>query len=155
MRHLVKTTVIYLCLVSPPFFGLVGILEVGKGISAPRSIGGEWLLDDASRKEAAAPCPGLEFDKQPTIKISQSGLRAEVLFADKAKTKLSVAIDGDHVTGSGGAGAGGCDQPLTLDAHLSGTGAGARLVGSLEHRGCASCPATAFRAGKNPPATNP
>ncbi len=155
MRHLVKTTVIYLCLVSPPFFGLVGILEVGKGISAPRSIGGDWQLDDASRQQAAATCPGVEFEKQPTIKISQSGLRAEVVFADKAKTKLSVEIDGEHVTGSGGASAGGCDQPLTLDARLSGQGAGARLVGSLERRGCASCPAAEFRAGKNPPATTP
>lgn len=41
MRHLIKTTVIYLVLVTPPFLGLVGIVELGKGLAAPRSIGGD------------------------------------------------------------------------------------------------------------------
>lgn len=151
MRHLVKTTVIYLCLVGPPFLGLVGILHVGKGITPPRSIGGEWQLDDTSRLAAAAPCHGIVFDKQPTLKVSQSGLRAEVLFADKAQTRLAVEIDGARVRGGGAAGAGSCDQPLTFEARLDQTGPEARLIGTLERRGCAGCPAARLRAERRPP----
>jgi len=155
MRHLIKTTVIYLVLVTPPFLGLVGIVELGKGLAAPRSIGGDWQLDDASQKEAAAPCHGLVFDKQATLKVSQSGLRAEVLFADKAKTKMNVNIDDQHITGSGRAHGAGCDEPLTLDARLEKSGDKAEIVGTLERRGCSSCPVAHFRAGKKPATANP
>jgi hypothetical protein len=156
MRHIIKTTVIYLALVTPPFLGLVGILEVGKGLEAPRSFGGEWQLDDASQKEAAAPCQGLVFDKQPTLKVSQSGLRAELVFADKAKTKMSLQIDDQRITGSGRAhGAGDCDNPLSLEARLEKSGEKAEIVGTLERRGCSGCPVTHFRAGKKPATANP
>lgn len=156
MRHLIKTTVIYLLLVSPPFLGLIGILQIGKGIEAPRSFGGEWQLDDASRQAAARPCGGLVFDKQPTLKVSQSGMRAELVFADKARTVLDVRIDDQRITGSGGArGAGDCDQPLSLDARLEHGGASASIVGTLERRGCSGCPVAHFRADRRPAAANP
>ncbi len=154
MRHILKTTVIYLALVAPPFLGLVGILELGKGLAAPRSIGGEWQLDDASQKQAAAPCHGLVFEKQPTLKVSQSGLRAELVFADKAKTRMSVQIDDQHITGSA-RGAGGCGEPLSLDARLEKSGDKAELIGTLERRGCSSCPALHLRAGKKPATATP
>ena len=153
MRHLLKTTVIYLCLVGPPFLGLVGILQVGKGITPPRSIGGEWELDDASRQEAAGPCHGIVFDKQPTLKVSQSGLHAEVIFADKAQTRLDVQIDAERISGRGGPAAGSCDQPLTLEARLDQTGPEARIIGTLERRGCSGCPAAHLRAARRPPAS--
>lgn len=156
MHHLIKTTVIYLALVTPPLLGLIGIIEVGTGITAPRSIGGEWQLDDASRQQAADPCHGIVFEKQPTLKVSQSGLRAEMTFADQARTVLNVAIDDQHITGSGRARAGaGCSEQLTLDARLEQAGAEARLVGTLERRGCSGCPAIHVRAGRRPPAANP
>jgi hypothetical protein len=148
MRHLLKTTVIYLCLVGPPFAGLVGIIHVGKRITPPRSIGGEWQLDDVSRQEAAEPCHGIVFEKQPTVKVSQSGLRAEVLFADKARSKLGVEIDDDRIHGSGVAGAGSCDQPVTLEARLDKTGPEPRIVGTLERRGCSGCPAVHLSAAR-------
>jgi hypothetical protein len=154
MRHILKTTVIYLALVTPPFLGLIGIIELGKGLAAPRSIGGEWQLDDASQKEAAAPCHDLVFDKQPTLKVSQSGLRAELVFADKAKTVMNVQIDEQRITGSGHAhAAGGCDEPLSLDARLENSGDKVAIVGTLERRGCSSCPALHLRAGKKPAPT--
>jgi hypothetical protein len=156
MRHIIKTTVIYLALVTPPFLGLVGIVRFGEGLAAPRSIGGEWQLDDASQKEAAGPCQGLVFDKQPTLKVSQSGLRAELLFADKARTKMSIQIEDQHIIGSGHAhGAGGCDEPLSLDARLEKSGDKAEIVGTLERRGCSSCPVAHFRAGKKPATATP
>jgi hypothetical protein len=156
MRHILRTTVIYLALVTPPLVGLVGILEVGKGIAAPRSFGGEWQLDDASRREAGEPCHGLVFDKQATLKVSQSGLRGEVTFADKAKTVLDVHIDDTRISGSGRASSDGdCDQPLSLDARLEKNGPRAEIVGTLERRGCSGCPVAHVRAGKKPPAANP
>ena len=156
MRHLIKSTVIYLLLVSPPFLGLIGIIHLGNGIAAPRSFGGEWQLDDASSQAAAQRCSGLVFEKQPTLKVSQSGRRAELIFADKAKTKLAVRIDDQRITGSGRApGAGDCDRPLSLDARLEDKGASAAIVGTLERRGCSSCPASPFRAGRKPAAANP
>jgi hypothetical protein len=159
MRHIIKTTVIYLALVIPPFLGLVGIVQLGKGLAAPPSIGGEWQLDDASQKEAAVPtvlCHDLVFDKQPTWKVSQSGLRAQLVFADKAKTVMNVQIDDHHITGSGHApGAGGCDEPLSLDARLEKSGDKAEIVGTLERRGCSSCPALHIRASKKPPTATP
>lgn len=152
MRHLIKTTVIYLALVAPPFLGLVGIIEVGRGIAAPRAIGGDWQLDDASRQAAATPCHGLVFDKQATLKVSQSGLRAEVAFADQAKTVMHVQIADQHITGSGRAhGAAGCDRPLSLDARVEKSGEKAEIVGTLERRGCSGCPVAHLRAGRKTP----
>ncbi|HEY8144164.1 MAG TPA: hypothetical protein VIG06_15870 [Kofleriaceae bacterium] len=148
MRHLLKTTVIYVCLVGPPFAGLIGIIHVGKRITPPRSIGGEWQLDDVSRQEAAEPCHGIVFEKQPTVKVSQSGLRAEVLFADKAKTKLGVEIEDDRIHGSGGMATTSCDQPVTLEARLDRTGGEPRIVGTLERRGCSGCPVAHLRAAR-------
>lgn len=156
MGHLAKSTAIYLLLVGPPFLGLVGILELGKRLTPPRSIGGEWQLDDSSRQEAAAPCHGIVFDKQPTLKVSQSGLRAEVLFADRAKTAIDVEIDGQRLSGGARtAGAGSCDQPLTFEAVLDKTGPEPRMIGTLERRGCPSgCPAAHVRAARRPPTTS-
>jgi hypothetical protein len=147
MRHIIKSTVIYLALVTPPFLGLVGIIEVGKGIEAPRSFGGEWQLD--SRQQPGDSCHGLVFDKQATLKVSQSGLRAEMVFADQAKTKLDVQIDGTRISGSGPAG-GKCEEPLSLEARLENSGPRSAIVGSLA---CSGCPAAPFRAGKKPPAS--
>ena len=156
MRHLIKTMLIYLLLVAPPFLGLIGIIKVGEGIGAPRSFGGEWQLDDTSRQQAGEPCHGLVFEKQATLKVSQSGLRAEMTFADQAKTTLNVHIDDTRISGSGRAsGAGDCDQPISLDARLDTSGPRAEMVGTLERRGCSGCPAAHFRAGKKPPAGNP
>lgn len=150
MRHLIKTTLVYLFLVAPPFLGLVGILEVGGGLAAPRAIGGDWQLDDASRAAAGAPCRGLLFDRQATLKIAQSGLRAELAFADRARTLLHLEIAGDQVAGSGRVGGAGCDQPLSLRARLARAGDGAELVGTLARPGCAACPAAPFRASRQP-----
>jgi hypothetical protein len=151
MRHLIKTTVVYLFLVAPPFLGLVGILELGGRLTAPPAIGGEWQLDGAARGIATEPCTGLVFDKQATMKVSQSGLRAELAFADQAKTVLHLQIDADQVAGSGRArAAADCDQPLALRARLARAGDRDALVGTLERPGCAACPATPFRATRQP-----
>jgi hypothetical protein len=151
MHHIIRSALIYLALVTPPFLGLVGILEVGKGVAAPRSFGGEWQLDDASRQQAGDSCHGLVFEKQATLKVSQSGLRAEMIFADKARTKLNVTIDGSRISGSG-RGHGACDERLSLDAELESAGASAAMVGTLA---CAGCPTAQFRAGKKPPSASP
>lgn len=152
MRHLLKTTVIYVCLVSPPFLGLIGIIHVGEGITPPRSIGGEWQLDDSSRQEAAGSCHAIVFEKQPTLKVSQSGVRAEVIFADKAKTTIDVEIDGERVWGGArSAGAGSCGQPVTLEARLDRTGAEPQIIGTLERPGCSGCPVAHLRAARRAP----
>jgi hypothetical protein len=151
MRHLLKTTVIYLCLVGPPFLGLLGILHVGKSITPPRSIGGEWQLDDASRQEAADACHGIVFEKQPTLKVSQSGLRAQMALADKAGTVLAVEIEDERIAGAGGHPVASCDQPLSLEARLDRTGPEPRIVGTLQRPGCSGCPAAHFRAARRAP----
>lgn len=64
----------YLILVGTPLIGLLVILHLGQGLSAPISVRGLWSLDADFSPLKGSPCADLfNTINQPALSISQSG----------------------------------------------------------------------------------
>ncbi len=120
MTRPIKSILAYFLLVVPPLCGLLAILHVGQDLEPPRSIGGTWMIEGRTCATG-------------TLRVSQSGLRAQATL-DAMHASVALALDGDHVVGSG---------TCSVDARVDGD----VLDGTLA---CADCPATAFHAIRKP-----
>jgi len=120
-------------LVGLPVLGLFGILEVGRSLAAPLSIGGEWTLEF----DPAATCAGPARLRQPALNISQSGTSALIALNDGRATTIDAAIDGATVSAK------------SLNATITGKQGQRLLEGKMEFDGCAP---VAFRAVRQAPA---
>jgi hypothetical protein len=121
-------------LVGVPVLCLFGILEIGKGIAAPPSIGGEWTV----RFDPAANCAsGLAPLRQPAVSISQSGRGALITLNDGRSTTFPATIAGATLTAA------------SLTATIAGKPSERILEGKLDFDGCAPM---AFRAIRQGPA---
>jgi hypothetical protein len=124
MSRAVKTLLMYVLLVVPPLAVLLLILDCGRRLEPPRSMGGVWTVDRSG--DTCLPA---------TLHVAQSGPQAH------ADDGIAFVIDGDRVTGHGETAA--CE--LAIDAHL----AGDQLDGTVRH--CASCVAAPFHATRATP----
>jgi hypothetical protein len=70
--------------------GLFGILEVGRGIAAPPSVGGDWVV----QFDRAADCAGASGLRQPGLSISQSGAEALIALNDGRGTTFPATVNG-------------------------------------------------------------
>ena len=132
MSRGIKTLLMYVLLVVPPLAVLLLILDCGRRLEPPRSIGGVWTLDRSGARDA---CP----DLPATLHVAQSGPQAH---ADEG---VALVIDSDHVTGAGHGSTAACD--FTIDARLGID----QLDGTLRHPGCASCVVAPFHASRGAP----
>jgi len=114
-------------MVGVPVLGLLGILEAGRGLAAPVSIGGEWAI---------------RFDRAPNcrvpavLNISQSGREATVTLGDGRL--LRATLDGATLSAA------------SLRAAISGKPASRGMAGSLDVDRCGSLAFHAVRrATKN------
>src|SRR5579871_1063586 len=109
-------------MVGVPVLGLLGILEAGRGIAAPLSIGGEWAVegDNLSR------CAGIPSG----FTISQSGVAAQITLHDARSTTFDAAVKGAELS-----------API-LNAAISGKPGARSLTGTMSLAGCSA----AFRA---------
>ena len=124
----------YLLLVGVPVLGLLGILEAGRGIPAPPSIGGEWTLEFDLAAHCATP-PGAIL-RQPAFNISQSGTEALVTLDDGHATTLECAVNGNVLTAK------------SLTATIAGKKGERTLQGTMQIDGCGP---VAFRAIRQAP----
>jgi hypothetical protein len=100
---------------------LVGILQLGRRVSAPPAIGGDWEL-----QVDAGACPaGVAGLRHPALSISQSGTSALVTVNDGRTAPSLASIEGATVTAA----------PLT--ASISGPKTQRILEGRLMLEGCA------------------
>jgi hypothetical protein len=106
---------------------LFGIIEMGKGIAAPLSIGGEWT----AQFDPAADCAGLARLRQPALSISQSGPGALITLNDGRLTTFPATITGASVAAA------------SLTATIAGKPGERVLEGKFNFSGCAP---VAFRA---------
>ena len=120
-------------LVGLPVLGLFGILEVGRSLAAPLSIGGEWTLEF----DPAANCGGPARLRQPALNISQSGTSALIALNDGRTTTIDASIDGSTVAAK------------SLTATITGKQGQRVLEGKMDFDGCAP---VAFRAVRQAPA---
>jgi len=126
--------VAYILMVGVPILALLGILDVGRGITAPPSIGGDWNLEF----DAASICAsGLAKVRQPALNISQSGTEALVTVNDGRAAAFPVTIDGNTL------------RSQTVTATITGKPGQRVLDGKLDIAGCGP---VAFHAVRRPPA---
>ena len=123
----------YLLLVGVPVMGLLGILEAGRGIPAPLSIGGEWALEFDPAAHCANGPAGL---RQPALSISQSGTEALITVNDGHATTLEATVNGATLTAK------------SLTAAIAGKPGERTLEGKMNFDGCAP---VAFRAVRQAP----
>jgi hypothetical protein len=142
-----RSALIYLGLVGGPILGLLGILEAGKRLVPPPSIGGVWVVQEPLGGELARCLgPGIRLE------IEQSGVRAQVTL-DSLRTVVNVELRADSIAGLGPAPAGGgCPGgTLSLRAKLEGDGAMPReMTGALALADCPACSPATFRASRLP-----
>lgn len=146
-----RSTVVYVLMVGTPLLALFGILEAGKQVVPPRSIGGEWTIDGFP---AGAPaCLQRTADEPLTLRIAQSGMRAELSLRarGRASVAFSAHVDADSLRArSSNASRAGCDE-LALSARLEGAGAVTQIVGTLVAGTCPSCSTHPFVARRSLP----
>ncbi|MGA2132885.1 MAG: hypothetical protein ABSH50_11380 [Bryobacteraceae bacterium] len=110
-NHLVSA---YVVMVGAPVLGLLGILEAGRGLAAPLSVGGEWTLQfDSGVKCAGVPA---------SLNISQSGPEAIITFNDGHV--MRAVVEGGTLSGK------------SLQAAIAGKAGGRTLAGTLNLEGC-------------------
>jgi hypothetical protein len=90
-------------MVGVPVLGLLGILEAGRSIPAPLSIGGDWALQSDPTANCANP-PG-SLQRQLVWSVSQSGTQAFITLHDGYATTLKATIDGATFTAKSSSGA--------------------------------------------------
>jgi hypothetical protein len=142
----------YVLLVGLPLLGLLGILKVGRTLTAPRSLAGLWRIEKINRA-SSLPCANAAVAaKDAWVRVSQSG--KQLVFTLEALPRMSAlgVLEGQTVRAS--------LQPSVLD--VSATCAEGRsltltatvgsdresdiLAGAVSVDGCASCEAMEFRA---------
>jgi len=118
--------------VGVPLAGLLGILEAGRSIAAPMSVGGDWVLE-----VDPAACPsGIARLRQPALNIVQSGADALVTLNDGRAAQMPATIAGAVLTST------------ALRADIAGKPSQRILTGTLQLDGCAPL---AFRATRQEP----
>jgi len=115
----------YLVLVGAPVLGLLGILEAGRAIAAPVSVGGEWKIEP----DSAVSCA----DVPAGMSISQSGAYALITLKDGET--MDGAVSGATLSGK------------SLQASIAGNAAGRTLQGTMRLNRCGLI---AFRAARQP-----
>lgn len=127
-----KLVAAYLLLVGVPVLGLLGILQAGRAIRAPLSIGGEWTLEFDHAGRCATWPAGL---RQPALNISQSGTGALITLNDGHSTVLEATVNGATLSAKSPA--------ATITASIAGEPPARTLEGRMSFDGCGP---VAFRA---------
>jgi hypothetical protein len=123
----------YLVLVGIPVLGLLGILQAGRRVHAPLSIGGDWTVEFAAAEGCANGPAGL---RQPALNISQSGTEALITLNDGHATTMEATVDNATLAAK------------SLTATISGRPGERTLAGQMNLKGCAP---VAFRAVRQTP----
>jgi len=124
----------YIFLVGIPILCLFGILELGRGVAAPLSVGGAWSLTF----ETNGTCAGVSALRQPALNVSQSGTEALIMVNDGRGTVFSATVAGSALRGR------------ALDATITGKSADRGLHGLLTVEGCPAVPFRAVRVSATP-----
>ena len=148
----------YVLLVGLPLAGLLGILEVGRKLTAPISVEGQWKLDADPRESGKRCAESLAANGLPTVIISQSG--KSLIATLKGSTKASGLGTINRITLSVGAVRPGsslsgtpCDdgQPFSFRATVDPRANPRSMSGVVFVKGCSPCAPVAFRAAQQAP----
>jgi hypothetical protein len=152
--------VAYILLVGLPLLGLAAVLRVGRSISPPISIDGNWRIEADASRLSTQPCgKTLSSFANGSLGISQSGKTLVLTFDNASRTSAMGSLDGNVIKvssvplrDSAGDPACGGNQSPTLTATVDAKTEPKSLTGTLSVSGCASCAPVTFRAVRQPKA---
>jgi hypothetical protein len=125
---------VYFLFVGLPMLGIVGLLEAGRSLRAPRSVAGRWEIRSDLSPLAHTPCADLvKSVRQPALTITQSGSMLSIVLNNESATTLNGRIDQNIVTADFG------ESLCSLNAELRNQPQRTTLTGvvSAKCRGCA------------------
>lgn len=130
-----KALTYYLLLVGIPVLGVLGVLHLGQGLTAPKAVAGTWTLEAVSLPSEKTACTALkEAARARTFAVEQSGPR---LTLELGELRADGHIDGDVVRAT---------SPLLLvDAGVEPSGA---MRGVLTFAACPTSPTLVFTAAQ-------
>jgi hypothetical protein len=124
---------LYIAFVGLPLLGLVGILQAGRGIVPPVSIGGRWKVDSGGKLASAIKCAPTQEADPVVLRIGQSGQHLRMELRDGENTMLQGKLEGTTVTAKA---AGRTDPPIQVHAELDRGSQPAVLVGTVDVNRC-------------------
>jgi len=84
-----RAILLYLSLVGIPVLGVLGLLQVGQGLTPPISVGGIWIAELSPPAVDDPSCGGpLRRAHGLVVTISQSGTHLRLTFNDEQRTTL-------------------------------------------------------------------
>jgi hypothetical protein len=90
-----KVILQYFMMIGISILGILGILQLGKSLEAPASVGGVWSVQWPDLAQATAACPSIAFGAEsPELTISQSGRELLITFQDSNRTAFSGRLQG-------------------------------------------------------------
>jgi hypothetical protein len=125
-----KAAIHYLILVGIPVLGVLGLLQLGEGVTPPVSVGGKWQLQLDSQVACDACSHRVGCNDHPTLTISQSGTHLSLVFDDEEKTTLTGRIDGLAITAKA--------TELSMEVSLDRQAKPDHLSGKISFNGCSS-----------------
>ncbi|MEO8659001.1 MAG: hypothetical protein ABI693_11050 [Bryobacteraceae bacterium] len=127
----------YLLLVGVPLLVLVSASELGKGITAPPAVAGEWTLQTTDP---------LSCVDAPNVTITQSGEEVVVSLHDAKKTRWQGLLQNARLNASGSCGG----KTARFEAAVEGERSKRILRGQLWVDGCDTCARASFTATRSP-----
>lgn len=125
----------YLLLVGIPVLGVLGVLQLGQGLTAPKAVAGTWTLEAVSPPSGNATCAVLkEAAQAQTLAIEQSGPE---LMLELGEMRVDGRIDGNVVRAA--------SAPVSIDASLEPSGA---MRGALSFPSCPASSRLTFTAAR-------
>jgi hypothetical protein len=144
----------YLLLVGMPLLGLIGALEVGRGLIPPVSVGGAWDLQADFSVAGAPSCDAwLDFRRPVALEISQSGGYLTLTLRGQRQVSLQGTLDRMSLVTDSSSPVGSrvenrcSDQAgLSVRAEVNPKANPRTISGILSMDGCPSCGSVNFRA---------
>ena len=151
MRHLFA----YLVFVGLPFAGLMGVLRLGQGITAPQAVHGAYAV---TQVDGANACQSALLSGDSSLTLSQSGRQVSATLGPGGAVTLRGAVSGSEIALAGVLPLGATPRraacPIGDTVHLTGLVRRApdhgRLEATLRFSRCADCPAASFSAMRRP-----
>jgi hypothetical protein len=130
-----KHVLLYIAFVGLPLLALVGILQAGRGMVAPVSIGGRWKVDSGGKLASAIKCSPTQEADPVVLRIGQSGQHLRMELRDGENTMFRGKLEGTTMTAEAPAG---IAQPPAIQVHadLDRGAQPAVLVGTVDVSKC-------------------
>jgi hypothetical protein len=81
-----RALLIYVVLVGLPALGTFGVLQLGKELSPPVSVNGDWLVELQKTEDSLDRCNGGQFSNSFIVNITQSGRHLALRLDDDDST---------------------------------------------------------------------